>query len=246
MRGQTPDAIWTRIISVEMPNAQKQMANLKLMRTTAAKKVSAIVQKEVRRRALILLKSSRDSVVRARKLAREVLQHLRGEENKGKETAKQQQRDAERQRKREEEAREQTRQDRKLNFLLTQTELFSHFIARKGEPSELEQSPTNANATGADAEFAQLEGRAHQMTQQAVQSQLKVDCCISKLISSAENRRVRSQRCCSSRQRSASAIRRNRAHSTTKDPSSRFERISIERFALASELVRPRHQRYPR
>ena len=33
--------------------------------------------------------------------------------------------------KREEEVREAKRQQKKLNFLLTQTELFSHFISRK-------------------------------------------------------------------------------------------------------------------
>ena len=35
------------------------------------------------------------------------------------------------QRKREEEIQEAKRQQRKLNFLLTQTELYSHFIAKK-------------------------------------------------------------------------------------------------------------------
>jgi DNA helicase INO80 len=38
----------------------------------------------------------------------------------------------------EEEAREAKRQSRKLNFLLTQTELYSHFIGKKVKTAEAE------------------------------------------------------------------------------------------------------------
>lgn len=41
----------------------------------------------------------------------------------------------------EEEAREAKRQSRKLNFLLTQTELYSHFIGKKIKTHEAEDSP---------------------------------------------------------------------------------------------------------
>jgi DNA helicase INO80 len=43
-------------------------------------------------------------------------------------------------RKKEEEIREAKRQQKKLNFLLTQTELFSHFIAKKEEHKMLEET----------------------------------------------------------------------------------------------------------
>jgi len=41
----------------------------------------------------------------------------------------------------EEEAREAKRQSRKLNFLLTQTELYSHFIGKKIKTHEAEDDP---------------------------------------------------------------------------------------------------------
>lgn len=41
----------------------------------------------------------------------------------------------------EEEAREAKRQSRKLNFLLTQTELYSHFIGKKIKTNEAEDIP---------------------------------------------------------------------------------------------------------
>ena len=48
----------------------------------------------------------------------------------------------------EEEMREAKRQQKKLNFLLTQTELFGHFISRKIQPSE----PEKVAETGEDGE----------------------------------------------------------------------------------------------
>jgi DNA helicase INO80 len=50
-----------------------------------------------------------------------------------KEARKKAEKDALERRKREEELREAKRQQRKLNFLLTQTELFSHFIQKKSK-----------------------------------------------------------------------------------------------------------------
>jgi DNA helicase INO80 len=44
----------------------------------------------------------------------------------------------------EEEAREAKRQSRKLNFLLTQTELYSHFIGKKIKTHEAEDTPDTA------------------------------------------------------------------------------------------------------
>lgn len=48
----------------------------------------------------------------------------------------------------EEEARESKRQARKLNFLLTQTELYSHFIGKKIKTAEAEDMEAEMNAEG--------------------------------------------------------------------------------------------------
>jgi DNA helicase INO80 len=51
----------------------------------------------------------------------------------------------------EEEAREAKRQSRKLNFLLTQTELYSHFIGKKIKTHEAEDAPDGGAAPSAPA-----------------------------------------------------------------------------------------------
>jgi DNA helicase INO80 len=54
----------------------------------------------------------------------------------------------------EEEAREAKRQSRKLNFLLTQTELYSHFIGKKIKTHEAEDDPdAPVPAPGANEEI---------------------------------------------------------------------------------------------
>jgi chromatin-remodeling ATPase INO80 len=60
--------------------------------------------------------------------------------------------------KREEELREARRQARKLNFLITQTELYSHFVGKKvnaGEPSETTEETTTAE--GLPSKFDELD-----------------------------------------------------------------------------------------
>lgn len=52
----------------------------------------------------------------------------------------------------EEEARESKRQARKLNFLLTQTELYSHFIGKKIKTHEAEDTPDMATPAGGEEE----------------------------------------------------------------------------------------------
>jgi len=50
----------------------------------------------------------------------------------------------------EEEAREAKRQSRKLNFLLTQTELYSHFIGKKIKTKEAEGEEADATEANED------------------------------------------------------------------------------------------------
>lgn len=60
----------------------------------------------------------------------------------------------------EEEARESKRQARKLNFLLTQTELYSHFIGKKIKTKEAEgedgdaAAPSNGDPKAANEDLA--------------------------------------------------------------------------------------------
>eukprot|EP00658_Telonema_sp_P-2_P025459 TRINITY_DN20254_c0_g1_i4.p1 TRINITY_DN20254_c0_g1~~TRINITY_DN20254_c0_g1_i4.p1 ORF type:complete len:1125 (+),score=171.84 TRINITY_DN20254_c0_g1_i4:123-3377(+) len=68
--------------------------------------------------------------IRDRRLAREVLNFWRRHDKEQTETKKKAEKEEVERIKREEEIREAKRQQMKLNFLLTQTELYSHFIAK--------------------------------------------------------------------------------------------------------------------
>ena len=62
-----------------------------------------------------------------------MLGHWKKTDKEEREAKKKAQKESEEKRKREDEIREAKRQQRKLNFLLTQTELYSHFMKRKAE-----------------------------------------------------------------------------------------------------------------
>ena len=62
---------------------------------------------------------------------RELLLHMKGTEKQQRETKRKADKEVLEKAKREEEVREAKRQARKLNFLITQTELYSHFVGSK-------------------------------------------------------------------------------------------------------------------
>lgn len=72
---------------------------------------------------------------RAKKVTKSVMEAWRRLEREEFEKKKQEERDAYRKLKEDEENREAQRQAKKLEFLLTQTELYSHFVGNKGKGS---------------------------------------------------------------------------------------------------------------
>lgn len=88
--------------------------------------------------------------------------------------------------KREEELREAKRQQQRLNFLLSQTELYSHFMQNKSQPSEhlatddgeptAPEEPSVAGEPGEeeDPEEAELRREALKAAQNAVSQQKKI------------------------------------------------------------------------
>ncbi|KCV69987.1 adenosinetriphosphatase [Fonticula alba] len=73
----------------------------------------------------------RTLVTTSRRLARDVLAHWRRHEREEREARRRYEREEAERLRLEEEAREERRQRNKLNFLITQTELYAHFIQRK-------------------------------------------------------------------------------------------------------------------
>lgn len=114
-----------------------------------AKKCVQMCQKRYRKDALASLKVQRDFMVRARKVSKEVGTIWRRENAKALAAAgmldsssvasadvsrsRKEAREALERKKLEEAERERIRQQKRINFLLTQTELFAHFIGQKME-----------------------------------------------------------------------------------------------------------------
>ncbi|PVD25847.1 hypothetical protein C0Q70_13511 [Pomacea canaliculata] len=123
--------IWTSIAKKEIPRAQKQKASARKEMMTVLKKVSQQCVRECRRSALQSQKTMKETPSRARRLTREMLIYWKRFEKVEKEHRKRAEKEAQEQRKHDLELMEARRQQRKLNFLITQTELYAHFMARK-------------------------------------------------------------------------------------------------------------------
>lgn len=95
------------------------------------RRIGLIVCREIKKKALRNIKTVRDLSLRYKKVAREVQTHWRKSERDIVEQEKQVEKLIAEKQKREEDAREEARQKKKLEFLLSQTELFSHFIGNK-------------------------------------------------------------------------------------------------------------------
>ncbi|THX14365.1 hypothetical protein D6D13_03197 [Aureobasidium pullulans] len=123
------------------------------------RKTAQLASKEARRWQLRTNKSTKDVQARAKRAMREMLSFWKRNERDERDQRKMAEKAELENAKRAEAEREANRQKRKLNFLISQTELYSHFIGKKVKTDEVENStndtsvadqttrpgPTNAN-----------------------------------------------------------------------------------------------------
>lgn len=134
---------WASAMKI-IPQRFRDMNKILAQQQMDAKKCVQMCQKRYRKDALASLKTSRDFAARAKKLAKEAsmiwrretaaaalasgnLSALPPELSKSRKET----REALERKKAEEAERERIRQQKRINFLLTQTELFAHFIGQK-------------------------------------------------------------------------------------------------------------------
>ncbi|GAB6031698.1 hypothetical protein CHUAL_009450 [Chamberlinius hualienensis] len=123
--------LWVALSKKEIPKAQKQKVSVHKEVLTNCKKMALACQREVRKSALQFQKSLKEGPSRARRLTREMILYWKRYEKVEKELRKRAEKEAQEQLKIDVELREAKRQQRKLNFLITQTELYAHFMSRK-------------------------------------------------------------------------------------------------------------------
>ncbi|XP_073422772.1 chromatin-remodeling ATPase INO80 [Dendrobates tinctorius] len=125
--------VWLTIVKKELPKAYKQKVSARNLLLTNSKKLAHQCMREVRRAAIQAQKNCKETLPRARKLTKEMSLYWKKYDKVEKEHRKRAEKEALEQRKLDEEMREAKRQQRKLNFLITQTELYAHFVSRKRE-----------------------------------------------------------------------------------------------------------------
>ncbi|XP_051952477.1 chromatin-remodeling ATPase INO80 isoform X2 [Xyrauchen texanus] len=123
--------VWLTIAKKEIPKAFKQKVSARNFVSTNARKLAHQCMREVRRAAIQAQRNCKETLPRARRLTKEMLLYWKKYEKVEKEHRKRAEKEALEQRKLDEEMREAKRQQRKLNFLITQTELYAHFMGGK-------------------------------------------------------------------------------------------------------------------
>lgn len=124
--------LWSYICRKQVSKVARIVAHNISTRISNARKVASLCAKE-QQKALIKLQKTeaRDYNMRSRRAMKEMLQFWKRNEREERELRKRAEKEAAERRRQEEEEREARRQNKKLQFLITQTELYSHFIARK-------------------------------------------------------------------------------------------------------------------
>ena len=140
------NAIWLHISRKEIPKVHRYIQAARVSHHSFHKRISLLAQREQKKSSSRTTKNIKEVQARAKRLLREVLVHWRRNEKDEREVKRKAEKEALDKAKAEEAARESKRQSRKLNFLITQTELYSHFVGSKIKTDEAEQS----NDTAAD------------------------------------------------------------------------------------------------
>ncbi|KAF2404778.1 SNF2 family DNA-dependent ATPase domain-containing protein [Trichodelitschia bisporula] len=116
------------------------------VRMSNHRKTAQLAAKEARRWQLRTNKSQKDVQARAKRSMREMVSFWKRNERDERDQRKVAERQELENAKKAEAEREANRQRRKLNFLISQTELYSHFIGKKVKTDELERTEGDGSA----------------------------------------------------------------------------------------------------
>lgn len=139
--------IWVIMARKEIPKVYRYVQSTASSKASFAKRIAGVVERESRRVQTRTSKSTKDVQQRSRKAMREMLVFWRRNEKEEKELRRKAEKEAADRLRKEEEMREAKRQARKLNFLITQTELYSHFVGNKLRTSEAEESEETSGSS---------------------------------------------------------------------------------------------------
>ncbi|KAF5194649.1 Chromatin-remodeling atpase ino80 [Thalictrum thalictroides] len=177
--------VWVSIARRDIPRHHRTFTNFHKKQLTDAKRFSETCQREVKFKVSRSIKLMRGAALRTRKLARDMLAFWKRIDKEQAENRKREEKEAAEALKRAEELREAKRQQQRLNFLLSQTELYSHFMQNKsasqpseallvedGEPTDhVPEDSSEVIVAEEDPEEAELKREALRAAQNAVSQQ---------------------------------------------------------------------------
>ncbi|KAK4775981.1 hypothetical protein SAY87_023942 [Trapa incisa] len=181
--------VWVNIVRRDIPKHYRVFSSLQRKQLLDAKKLSESCQREVRMKVSRSLKLIRGAATRTRKLSKDMLLFWKRIDKEMAEIKKREEREMAKALRREQELREAKRQQQRLNFLIQQTELYSHFMQNKpnSQPSEVvpmdEEKPNEMEALGRtdiepskeeDTDEAELQKEALKAAQDAVSKQKRL------------------------------------------------------------------------
>lgn len=137
---QIYDQIWKDIAKKDVNKVAKIAADSQAIRISNLKKTAILASKEAKRWQLRTNKGTKDLQARAKRIMREMMSFWKRNEREERDLRKAAERAEIDNAKKAEADREANRQKRKLNFLISQTELYSHFIGKKIKTDEVERS----------------------------------------------------------------------------------------------------------
>ncbi|GAB4851642.1 Putative DNA helicase ino80 [Ancistrocladus abbreviatus] len=177
--------VWVNIARREIPKHQKSFINNHKKQAMDARRFSETCQREVKMKVSRSLRWVKNAGNRMRKLARDMLVYWKKVEKEMAEVRKREEKEAAEALKRKQELEEAKRQQKRLDFLLSQTELFSHFMQNKSTTQRSEALPmgeeqlndhelTDDMAGEEDPEDAQLKKEALRVAEDAFSKQKRL------------------------------------------------------------------------
>ncbi|KAH9486801.1 Chromatin-remodeling ATPase INO80 [Psilocybe cubensis] len=151
--------VWTNIARRDVAKVYKYHVTGYQTRQSQLERIAKLASMQARKPFTRTAKANKDLQAKAKRLMREMQVFWKKNEKEERDVRKREQKEALDRIKVEEEKREAARQARKLEFLISQTELYSHFVGSKLKTTEIEgdseEIPLPAGAHVTDAEDPQ-------------------------------------------------------------------------------------------
>jgi DNA helicase INO80 len=140
---QIYEQIWRDMARKDVNKTFKLSVDSFATKGSNLKKTAILASKEAKRWQLRTNKGTKDLQARAKRVMRDMMGFWKRNEREERDLRKAAEKQEIENARREEADREAARQKRKLNFLISQTELYSHFIGKKIKTDEVERSTDN-------------------------------------------------------------------------------------------------------